>query len=76
MYNCDQAGLFVAYTGAIPYVKDGLLFFNKYDLFFYNVDNVKWFEYLLLDWLSYSYECNYMLISIKKRKKLNKIIGQ
>ena len=41
VYNCDQASLSVAYTGAVPYVKDGLLFFNKYDLFFYNVDNVK-----------------------------------
>ena len=68
-YNCDQAGLSVAYTGAVPYVKDGLLFYNKYDLFFYSVDNVKCFECLLLDWLSYSYECDYRLISIKKKGK-------
>ncbi|KAF3954296.1 hypothetical protein CMV_020335, partial [Castanea mollissima] len=51
VYNCDQAGLSAAYTGAVPYVKDGLLFYNKYDLFFYSMDNVKCFECLLLDWL-------------------------
>ncbi|KAK7809534.1 snurportin-1, partial [Quercus suber] len=39
VYNCDQAGLSAAYTGAVPYVKDGLLFYNKYDLFFCSVDN-------------------------------------
>ncbi|GMY15109.1 snurportin-1 [Fagus crenata] len=30
VYNCDQAGLSAAYTGAVPYVKDGLLFYNKH----------------------------------------------
>lgn len=29
VYNCDQSGLHAAYTGAVPYVKDGLLFYNK-----------------------------------------------
>ena len=76
VYNCDQAGLSAAYTGAVPYVKDGLLFYNKYGLFFYSMDNVKCFECLLLDWLSYSYECDYRLISIKKKEKINKIIGR
>ena len=28
-YNCDQSGLHSAYTGSLPYVKDGLLFYNK-----------------------------------------------
>ena len=31
VYNCDQSGLLSAYTGQVPYVKDGLLFYNKYD---------------------------------------------
>ena len=74
VYNCDQAGLSAAYTGVVPYVKDGLLFYNKYDLFFFSMNNVKCFECLLLNWLSYSYECDYRLISIKKKEKLNKII--
>lgn len=30
LYNCDQEGLHIAYTGAVPYVKDGLLFCNKH----------------------------------------------
>ncbi|XP_010555547.1 PREDICTED: snurportin-1 isoform X2 [Tarenaya hassleriana] len=30
VYNCDQSGLFSAYTGSVPYVKDGLLFYNKH----------------------------------------------
>ncbi|KAB1199901.1 Snurportin-1 [Morella rubra] len=30
VYNCDQAGLSAAYTGAVPYVKDGLIFYNKH----------------------------------------------
>ena len=71
VYNCDQVGLFATYIGAVPYGKDGLLFYNKYDLFIYSVDNVKCYECLLLNWLSYSYECNNRLISIKK-KKINK----
>ncbi|KAL8154142.1 hypothetical protein V2J09_011902 [Rumex salicifolius] len=29
-YVCDQGGLLTAYTGAVPYVKDGLLFYNKH----------------------------------------------
>ncbi|VVB12647.1 unnamed protein product [Arabis nemorensis] len=28
-HNCDQSGLHSAYTGSLPYVKDGLLFYNK-----------------------------------------------
>ena len=28
-YNCDHNGLYAAYTEAAPYVKDGLLFYNK-----------------------------------------------
>nr|XP_043614818.1 snurportin-1 [Erigeron canadensis] len=28
--NCDQEGLQTAYTGSVPYVKDGLLFYNKH----------------------------------------------
>ncbi|KAI9079718.1 hypothetical protein K1719_038339 [Acacia pycnantha] len=30
VYNCDHNGLYVAYTEAAPYVKDGLLFYNKH----------------------------------------------
>ncbi|KAL3499105.1 hypothetical protein ACH5RR_041837 [Cinchona calisaya] len=30
VYNCDQEGLQTAYTGPVPYVKDGLLFYNKH----------------------------------------------
>ncbi|XP_059657393.1 uncharacterized protein LOC132303955 [Cornus florida] len=30
VYNCDQAGLHTAYSEAVPYVKDGLLFYNKH----------------------------------------------
>ncbi|KNA13288.1 hypothetical protein SOVF_118140 [Spinacia oleracea] len=30
VYNCDQNGLLSAYTGQVPYVKDGLLFYNKH----------------------------------------------
>ncbi|GMP34133.1 hypothetical protein CsSME_00007137 [Camellia sinensis var. sinensis] len=30
VYNCDQAGLHTAYSGPVPYVKDGLLFYNKH----------------------------------------------
>ncbi|KAJ4835220.1 hypothetical protein Tsubulata_021047 [Turnera subulata] len=30
VYNCDQSGLYAAYSGATPYVKDGLLFCNKH----------------------------------------------
>lgn len=29
VYNCDQAGLHTAYAGPVPYMKDGLLFYNK-----------------------------------------------
>lgn len=29
VYNCDQEGLQTAYTGPVPCVKDGLLFYNK-----------------------------------------------
>ncbi|GLU18529.1 hypothetical protein SLE2022_348250 [Rubroshorea leprosula] len=30
VYPCDQNGLWTAYTGEMPYVKDGLLFYNKH----------------------------------------------
>ncbi|PWA81841.1 hypothetical protein CTI12_AA184870 [Artemisia annua] len=30
VYNCDHEGLQTAYTGVVPYVKDGLLFYNKH----------------------------------------------
>ncbi|KAJ8436864.1 hypothetical protein Cgig2_026188 [Carnegiea gigantea] len=30
VYNCDQNGLLSAYTVQVPYVKDGLLFYNKH----------------------------------------------
>ncbi|XWS60273.1 hypothetical protein CRYUN_Cryun07bG0022300 [Craigia yunnanensis] len=30
VYTCDQSGLYPAYTGVVPYVKDGLLFYNKH----------------------------------------------
>lgn len=30
VYSCDQSGLQAAYTGPVPYVKDGLLFYNKH----------------------------------------------
>ncbi|XP_052187804.1 uncharacterized protein LOC127798338 isoform X2 [Diospyros lotus] len=30
VYNCDQAGLHTAYMGVVPYIKDGLLFYNKH----------------------------------------------
>ncbi|KAI4336315.1 hypothetical protein L6164_014854 [Bauhinia variegata] len=30
VYNCDQSGLLAAYTAQVPYVKDGLLFYNKH----------------------------------------------
>ncbi|KAK6261931.1 hypothetical protein QUC31_007747 [Theobroma cacao] len=30
VYTCDQNGLYAAYTGVVPYVKDGLLFYNKH----------------------------------------------
>ncbi|KAL9239359.1 hypothetical protein vseg_013691 [Gypsophila vaccaria] len=33
VYNCDQAGLLSAYSGHAPYVKDGLLFYNKHALY-------------------------------------------
>ncbi|XP_010037423.2 snurportin-1 [Eucalyptus grandis] len=29
VYNCDENGLHAAYTGAVTYIKDGLLFYNK-----------------------------------------------
>lgn len=29
VYNCDKEGLQTAYAGQVPYVKDGLLFYNK-----------------------------------------------
>ena len=29
VHGCDQNGLHAAYAGAVPYVKDGLLFYNK-----------------------------------------------
>lgn len=29
IYDCNQAGLHAAYSTAMPYAKDGLLFFNK-----------------------------------------------
>lgn len=29
MYNCDHSGLHTAYNSGVPYVKDGLLFYNK-----------------------------------------------
>ncbi|KAK4776830.1 hypothetical protein SAY86_005518 [Trapa natans] len=29
VYNCDHNGLSAAYMGAVPYMKDGLLFYNK-----------------------------------------------
>lgn len=29
VYNCDRDGLHAAYSGSTPYVKDGLLFYNK-----------------------------------------------
>ncbi|KAK6146520.1 hypothetical protein DH2020_020389 [Rehmannia glutinosa] len=30
IYNCDPGGLKAAYTEPVPYVKDGLLFYNKH----------------------------------------------
>ncbi|KAA3460583.1 snurportin-1 [Gossypium australe] len=33
VYNCDQSGLYAAYTGVVPYAKDGLLFYNKHALY-------------------------------------------
>ncbi|XP_023529237.1 snurportin-1 [Cucurbita pepo subsp. pepo] len=30
VYTCDQNGFYAAYTGAAPYIKDGLLFYNKH----------------------------------------------
>ncbi|KAL3331575.1 hypothetical protein AABB24_035085 [Solanum stoloniferum] len=30
VYNCDKEGLQTAYAGQVPYVKDGLLFYNNY----------------------------------------------
>ncbi|KAL6536591.1 hypothetical protein OROGR_013163 [Orobanche gracilis] len=30
IYSCDREGLEAAYTGSVPYVKDGLLFYNKH----------------------------------------------
>uniref|UniRef100_A0A0V0ICB9 Snurportin-1 n=1 Tax=Solanum chacoense TaxID=4108 RepID=A0A0V0ICB9_SOLCH len=30
VYNCDKEGLQTAYAGQVPYVKDGLLFYNKH----------------------------------------------
>ena len=30
VYCCDRSGLCAAYTAPVPYVKDGLLFYNKY----------------------------------------------
>lgn len=30
VYNCDKEGLQMAYAGQVPYVKDGLLFYNKH----------------------------------------------
>lgn len=30
VYTCDQNGLYAAYTGVAPFVKDGLLFYNKH----------------------------------------------
>ncbi|GAB2221355.1 hypothetical protein Droror1_Dr00012530 [Drosera rotundifolia] len=30
VYNCDRNGLLSAYAGAVPYIKDGLLFYNKH----------------------------------------------
>ncbi|KAL6194200.1 hypothetical protein ACLB2K_035284 [Fragaria x ananassa] len=29
-YTCDLTGLHTAYNGPVPYVKDGLMFYNKY----------------------------------------------
>lgn len=31
IYDCNEMGLQTAYAGAVPYAKDGLLFYNKYD---------------------------------------------
>lgn len=33
VYDCDQEGLKAAYTETVPYVKDGLLFYNKWVYF-------------------------------------------
>ncbi|XP_075477663.1 uncharacterized protein LOC142518739 isoform X2 [Primulina tabacum] len=30
VFNCDEDGLKAAYAGSMPYVKDGLLFYNKF----------------------------------------------
>ncbi|CAN4077463.1 unnamed protein product [Withania somnifera] len=30
VYNCDKQGLQTAYAGQVPYLKDGLLFYNKH----------------------------------------------
>ncbi|XP_060206705.1 uncharacterized protein LOC132634702 isoform X2 [Lycium barbarum] len=30
VYNCDKEGLQTAYAGQVPYVKDGILFYNKH----------------------------------------------
>lgn len=33
IYDCTEMGLHTAYAGAVPYVKDGLLFYNKHALY-------------------------------------------
>lgn len=30
IYDCDEIGLQAAYSGVVPYIKDGLLFYNKH----------------------------------------------
>ncbi|KAG5019601.1 hypothetical protein JHK87_015456 [Glycine soja] len=30
VYSCDSSGLYAAYSAPVPYVKDGLLFYNKH----------------------------------------------
>ncbi|CAL5373003.1 unnamed protein product [Camellia sinensis] len=43
VYNCDQAGLHTAYSGPVPYVKDGLLFYNKLQKDFQKEEPSRWF---------------------------------
>lgn len=51
VYNCDQSGLLVAYTGAVPYVKDGLLFCNKYVLTsLFSFQALLFITYILFHW--------------------------
>ncbi|KAF3775633.1 Snurportin-1 [Nymphaea thermarum] len=35
VYDCDQAGILAAYTGHLPFIRDGLLFYNRVVGYFY-----------------------------------------